>query len=297
MRYSSGPMARTYAKATFKVPAAMADDVAGFLVSKGALGCSVAEMDKPGSRPRKILTLEAWFPAANGSRVPHLYGTMREAGMLANRAHAGRAKTVSDPGWATKWQERFKPFRVGRRFLIVPPWDRRETRGRITLTIVPGFGFGTGHHPTTAGALRAIETLFGEKREFESAIDVGTGSGVLAFAIAALGTPVTAIDVDRQALENARENAKLNPVPAKIHFSTTPLAKINGPFDLIAANILSSVLTELAPELIRKLKRGGRIVLSGIMASEVRDLLPAYRRLRLIAIKRSRGWATVVMAK
>jgi ribosomal protein L11 methyltransferase len=290
-------MAQTYAKATFKVPAAMADDVAGFLVSKGALGCSVAEMDKPGQRPRKILTLEAWFPAANGKRAAGLYGTMRNAGMLANQARAARLKKVSDPGWATKWQERFKPFRVGKQFLIVPPWDRKQTRGRITLTIVPGFGFGTGHHPTTAGALRAIESLFAGNGGFERALDVGTGSGVLAFSIAALGTPVTAIDIDQQALQNARENAKLNPAPAKIRFSATPLARINGRFDLIAANILSTVLTELAPQLIGKLKRGGRIILSGIVASEVRDLLPAYRRLRLIAVNRSRGWATIVMAK
>jgi len=297
MRYSIGPMAQTYAKATFKVPAAMADDVAGFLVSRGALGCSVAEMDKPGRRPRKILTLEAWFPAANGNRAAALYGTMRDAGMLANQARASRPKKISDPGWATKWQERFKPFRVGKRFLIVPPWDRKQMPGRITLTIVPGFGFGTGHHPTTAGALRAIETVLAAKKGVETALDVGTGSGLLAFAIAALGTPVTAIDIDRQALQNARENAKLNPAPGKIRFSTTPLKQIKGRFDLIAANILSTVLTELAPELIRKLRRGGTIILSGIMASEVRDLLPAYRRLRLIAINRSRGWATIVMAK
>ena len=297
MRYSFGPMAQTYAKATFKVPAAMADDVAGFLVSRGALGCSVAEMDKPGRRPRKIVTLEAWFSAANGSRVPRLYGTMRDAGMLANRARAGKTRKVIDPGWATKWQERFKPFRIGKAFLIVPPWDRKQIRGRVTLTIVPGFGFGTGHHPTTAGALRAIENLLAGKTGFRRALDVGTGSGVLAFAIAALGTEVTAIDIDQQALQNARENAKLNPAPAKIRFTTTPLARIKGRFDLIAANILSTVLTELAPQLIRTLKRGGRIILSGIMASEVRDLLPAYRRLRLVAINRSRGWATIVMAK
>ena len=297
MRYSIGPMAQTYAKATFKVPAVMADDIAGFLVSNGAMGCSIAEMDKPGRRPRKIVTLEAWFAAKKEGRIPRLYGTMRDAGMLANGARSSKPKKISDPGWATKWQERFKPFRIGKRFLIVPPWDRKMIGTRITITIAPGFGFGTGHHPTTAGALRAIESLFSEKREFESALDVGTGSGVLAFAIAALGPAVTAIDLDQQALQNARENAKLNPAPARIRFSTTPLAGLKGRFDLITANILSTVLKELAPQLIGKLKRGGRMILGGIMASEVRDLLPAYRSLQLIAIKRSRGWATIVMAK
>jgi len=290
-------MVATYAKATFRVPAAAADEVAGFLVSKGALGCAVAEMEKPGQRPRRTLTLEAYFPTTEGSRISGLYPAMRKGGMLAGRPRATKPKRITDPGWATKWQERFKPLRVGGKFLIVPPWDRKCIAGRISITIVPGFGFGTGHHPSTAGALRAIEKIFAEKPKIDNALDVGTGSGVLAFAMASVGASVMAIDIDQQALENARENAKLNPTPARIRFSATPLARVSGHFDLIVANILSTVLTEIAPALIRRLRRNGRLVLSGIMASEVRNVLPTYRKLRVVAISRCRGWATIMMAK
>jgi ribosomal protein L11 methyltransferase len=76
-----------------------------------------------------------------------------------------------------------------------------------------------------------------------------------------------------------------------------PLKKVSGRFDLIAANILSGVLIELAPELVRRLGPKGKIVLSGIMASEAGDVLPAYRALRTVAVNRNRGWATIVMAK
>jgi ribosomal protein L11 methyltransferase len=296
MRYCKRSMAATYAKATFRVPAVMADEIAGFLISKGALGCAVAEMEKPRQQPRRIVTLEAYFPIANGPQVSGLYAPMRHGGMLVARSRARKPKKIKDPGWATKWQERFKPFHVGKKFLIVPPWDQKRIARRISITIAPGFGFGTGRHPSTAGALRAIENLYAQ-RPYESALDVGTGSGVLAFAMASLNARVTAIDIDRQALENARQNAKLNATGAGIRFSAKPLARVAGRFDLITANILSTILTGMAPLLTRRLKPKGRLVLSGILTSEVRLLLAAYRGLRTVAINRSRGWATLVMAK
>ena len=297
MRYCKRSMTATYAKATFRVPAVMADEIAGFLISRGALGCAVAGMETPRQRPRRILTLEAYFPIANGRQVTGLYATMRHGGMLAARSRARKPKTIKDPGWATKWQERFKPFRVGKKFFIVPPWDQKRISGRVSITIAPGFGFGTGRHPSTAGALRAIEKLFAGRSAYGKALDVGTGSGVLAFAMASLNARVTAIDVDRQALENARQNAKLNPTAAAIRFSAKALARVVGRFDLITANILSSVLIGMAPLLMRRLKPKGRIVLSGILTSEVRQVLAAYCALRTVAINRSRGWATLVMAK
>jgi len=296
MRYCKRSMTATYAKATFRVPAVMADDIAGFLISRGALGCAVAEMEKPRQRPRPILTLEAYFPITNRRQVSGLYAAMRHGGMLAARSRARKPKKIKDPGWATKWQERFEPFHVGKKFFIVPPWDQKRMGGRISITIAPGFGFGTGRHPSTAGALRAIEKLFAE-RSYGNALDVGTGSGVLAFAMASLNARVTAIDIDKQALENARQNAKLNTTAAGIRFSARPLARVAARFDLITANILSTVLIGIAPLLTRRLRPKGRLVLSGILTSEVRQVLAAYRGLRTIAINRSRGWATLVMAK
>lgn len=287
----------TYTKATFPVHAAMADEAAGFLIANGALGCAVAEMEKPGRRPREIVTLEAFFSKIAPRRIDSLRTAMRDAAMLARDARGGAPRKITDPGWATMWQERFKPFPIGKRFLIVPPWDQKKMPGRISLVIRPGLGFGTGHHPSTAGALRAIESVLAEQAPRVSALDVGTGSGVLAFAMASGGMHVVAIDVDRQALQNARENAALNPARSKIRFSSTPLEKVTERFDLVTANILSSVLIAMAPALVKRLKPRGRLILGGILATEVRHVLPAYRALRVIANQRSRGWATLVLGK
>ena len=118
----------------------------------------------------------------------------------------------------------------------------REELDAKRIVIDPGQAFGTGHHPTTYGALGTIEKLCAQRR-FEQALDVGTGSGVLAIAMRLLGAGhVTGIDVDALALVNARENAALNSMRGKIRFATTSLARLRRRFDLITANILSSTL-------------------------------------------------------
>jgi ribosomal protein L11 methyltransferase len=231
---------------------------------------------------------------------------LEHAGMLVDGAIDGARNGVSrivDPGWSTLWMRRFGPFRVGRRILIVPPWKRESERGRTTIVVQPARAFGTGHHPTTAGALRAIESIVGAHAP-RSILDVGTGSGVLAIAAALLGRrdgterEIIAIDVDPTALENARANARLNGVEKSIRFSAVPLASIHRRFDLIAANILSHTLIELAPHLRRIVAPGGRLVLGGFLADEAEDVLSRYRSpLRCLSRNTYRGWTTAVMAR
>jgi ribosomal protein L11 methyltransferase len=289
----------TFAKMTFRTPAALADEAAGLLVAHGALGCAVAELTQPGAKPRKVVTLDAFFLRARPSDVARIGRLMRAAGMINGRAR-GRLVRIADPGWATMWQRRFAPLRVGRRFLIVPPWDHRRETGRISIVIQPGQAFGTGHHPSTAGALRAIESLlYATRAPRRTALDVGTGSGVLALAMKMMGAErIVAIDVDEVALDNARDNAELNGLPRAIRFSAIPLSSVRGRFDLITANILSAVLIEMAPELARKLAAGGTLILGGILSREapavVRRLRPM---LRLTATRHSRGWATLVFSQ
>jgi ribosomal protein L11 methyltransferase len=215
----------------------------------------------------------------------------------------GSVRRIVDPGWSTLWRRRFGPFRVGRRMLIVPPWKRENQRGRTTIVVQPARAFGTGHHPTTAGALRAIEAIL-EAHAPRSILDAGTGSGVLAIAAALLGRgdgherDIIAIDVDPTALENARANARLNGVEKSIRFSSVPLASIHRHFDLIVANILSHTLIELAPHLKRLVAPGGRLILGGFLADEAEEVLSHYRSpLRCLSRRTHRGWTTLVMAR
>jgi ribosomal protein L11 methyltransferase len=291
---------RSYTRAIFRTHAHLADEAAGILVAGGAIGCAVAGMKLPRAREEKTVALEAYFDAISASELTRLKLSLEQAGMLADGAVVDGARRIVDPGWSTLWMKRFGPFRVGRRMLIVPPWKRAYEPGRTTIVVQPARAFGTGHHPTTAGALRAIESIIGTHAP-RSILDAGTGSGVLAIAAALMNKrsgEIIAIDIDPTALENARANARLNGVEKSIRFSSVPLVSIHRHFDLIVANILSGTLIELAPHLKRIVAPGGRLILGGFLADEADDVLSHYRApLRCLSRKTHRGWTTIVMAR
>lgn len=289
-----------YIRTAFRTPWALADEAAGILVAKGALGCAVIGMRRSAPGPNKVVSLEAFFPHLSAARMRSIHRTMSEAGVLAPAAPktAPEAERIADPGWATLWQGRFRPLRIGRRFLVVPPWNPTAEPGRIGIVIEPGQAFGTGHHPTTAGALRAMERLC-RARPFESVLDVGTGSGILALGAARLGASrVVGIDLDRVALRNARANARANRLHGGVRFDTTPLARVVGRFDLVIANILGPVLLGLAPALKRRLNRGGALILGGILRREANDVAARFTpALKLAESRVARGWATMVFTR
>jgi ribosomal protein L11 methyltransferase len=287
-----------YIKATFETPAGLADEAAGILVAHGALGCAVERGGRAGPKSRRPVTLEAYFTTLRPAKLRAIRNAMRAAGMLAASDRDRASESIADPGWATMWQSRFKPLPIGQRFLIVPPWHRASDPGRISITVLPGQAFGTGHHPTTSGALLAIDDLVADQK-ITRAIDVGTGSGILAIALAMLGVPkVIGIDNDALALDNARENAELNAVAKRIAFSTTPIARVRGKFDLVVANILSKTLIAMAPDLTRVIANGGHLVLGGILAREAKGVASHYApELQLTNTAVSRGWITLVFAR
>ena len=289
--------ARNYVQVAFEIPAAMVDDAAGMLVAEGAMGCAVGG-DHRSAHRRATLELQAYFDRLGRSRLAAIRRAMTAAGMLARPDRTLRRQLIEDPGWATAWMDRFEPLRVGRHLLIVPPWNSNVGTRRLRLVINPGQAFGTGHHPTTYGALATIEKLCAAQH-FEQALDVGTGSGVLAIAMRLMGVArVTAIDIDALAIHNARENAALNSLAGKIRFATAPLARLRPRFDLITANILSSTLIAMATTLTRLLARRGRLVLGGILNREAAAVLRSYGPpLRCLVVRRDRGWSTLVLAR
>jgi ribosomal protein L11 methyltransferase len=290
---------RTYVRLQFDLPAADADAAAAILVANRALGCEVSKI-RP-TRPAPVRTphqvrLKAYFDRLNDADLKRVRRALESAAMIGATARLQR-ETLADPGWATMWMTRFEPFTVGR-FLIVPPWNHEQRADRIRLVIQPGQGFGTGHHGSTYGVLRLIDDLC-RKRPFTRALDVGTGSGILAIAMRLRGVgEVTAIDIDPVALENARENADLNHVREHVRFSLVPIASLRRHFDLITANILSSTLIEMAPRLLHRLAPEGRLILAGILNREAESVIEAYRpTMRCIERRADRGWTALLLAQ
>ena len=282
------------------MPHAMADDAAGILIMDGALGCEASKIARPAgtaSVASNPVLLRAYFERITPLTLKRLQAKLQAAKMLANGS-TPEHRVLEDPGWATMWQARFHPLRIGQRFLVLPPWHRERDPDRIRLVIRPGQAFGTGHHPSTSGTLSALEELC-KNQHLEHALDVGTGSGILAIAMVKLGVAeVTAIDTDIAAVANAKGNARLNRVMARIRFSTIPLASLRGRFALIAANILSSTLIRMAPDLKKRLRRHGHLVLAGILQREAKSVAAAYLPELTYVGARNRGaWTTLIFRR
>lgn len=176
--------------------------------------------------------------------------------------------------WGEGWKKYFKPVTVGSRFLVRPPWESAPVPDRLEIIINPALAFGTGTHETTQLVMELMEELAAPGCRV---LDSGTGSGVLALAAVKLGAgSVTAFDIDPDALANAAENLALNGAQAKVRLVHGGLADLPPQqYDLVLANINRHVLVSLIPHFVPFLKKGGSMILSGILIEEHEHLLAA----------------------
>ncbi|MBY5455309.1 50S ribosomal protein L11 methyltransferase [Rhizobium leguminosarum] len=209
-------------------------------------------------------------------------------------------EVIPDVDWVVKSLEGLKPVRAGR-FLVHGSHDRDKVRpGDIAIEIDAGQAFGTGHHGTTAGCLEVIDAVV-RSRPVRNALDLGTGSGVLAIAVRKLrNIPVLATDIDPIATKVAAENVRRNGIASGIVARTAPgfhstAFSEHGPFDLIIANILARPLIRMAPKLATHLAPGGSVILSGILAGQRWKVIAAYSgaRLRHVRTIWRNGWVTI----
>lgn len=178
---------------------------------------------------------------------------------------------LPEQDWVRLTQAQFDPIRISQRLWIVPSWHDAPDAQAITLRLDPGLAFGTGSHPTTRLCLRWLDAHL---RAGEQVLDYGCGSGILAIAAARLGaTRVLGCDLDPQAVAAARDNAMRNQVAADF---SLPDALPAGAFDVVVANILTNPLKALMPLLAARTRRGGRLVLSGILAEQAAEVMALY---------------------
>jgi len=211
---------------------------------------------------------------------------------------------VPDIDWVTHSLEGLHAVRAGR-FFVHGSHDRDSVRpGDLPIQIDAGLAFGTGHHGTTSGCLEMIARVLARETP-RNALDLGTGSAVLAIAIAKLRRiPVLATDIDPVAVRVARENVLLNKVAAWVETATAPgfhnpIFGRRRPFGLIVANILARPLMKLAPEMARHLEPGGSLILSGILERQRNAVVAAYvgQGFRHVTTLHREGWVTIHMKR
>jgi ribosomal protein L11 methyltransferase len=231
--------------------------------------------------------------------------TRLESALLdAGHKIAFSIEAIAEIDWVLQSLSGLSPVYAGK-FVIIGSHDidklRFFDRGII---INAGQAFGTGHHGTTAGCLEMLDENL-KHRKFVNVLDLGTGSGVLAIAIAkTLPARILASDIDPVAIQVAQDNARLNHVHRRIEFVVSAGMQHRrfaecGSFDLIIANILAGPLQALSRDICRHLSRGARLILSGLLPHQKARII-AYYRMQGLALIRSHyrdGWLILVMEK
>lgn len=198
---------------------------------------------------------------------------------------------LKNSDWVAEYQKSIKPLQIGK-FYIHPTWDEAH-KDLINIIIDPALAFGTGHHPTTSSSLRAIEKYV---KVQDSVLDVGCGSGILGVGALKLGANVDACDTDIVCIENTELNAKLNEVKfSNLWEGSCSLAK--NTYDVVVANIVADVLTFIASDLKKVLKKDGVLVLSGILDKYEEKVLKFYTDFTIVEKIKEDEWITLVLKR
>ena len=205
---------------------------------------------------------------------------------------------MDDADWENNWKQFYKPMEIGERLIVVPEWEKANTKGRIPLILNPGLTFGTGSHATTRLCLTALEK---HVQTGMQVLDLGCGSGILSIAALLLGAQhAFACDIDEKCVDVAYENAALNNIGKERYtvrwgdvLSDARLQKeMGGQYDIIVANIVADVIMGLSSQVRPFLKEGGLFLTSGIIddrAAEVAEKLRA-DGWEILEERHSEGW-------
>ena len=272
-----------YRELIVELDRAQAEAFSDALIDLGALSVSVEDADadtpdeqplfgEPGLTPQRT----AW----QRSRVIALIAPEHDPAVLAAAAANALAlaampkfdvREVEDQDWVRLTQSQFEPISIGERIWVVPSWHAAPDPQALILELDPGLAFGTGSHPTTRLCMEWIEQSV---THGQSLLDYGCGSGILAILAKKCGAnPVFGIDIDPQAVDSARENSARNQTDVTFGLPDACPAE---EFDIVVANILSNPLKLMASMLASKVKSGGRLALSGVLARQADEVAAAY---------------------
>lgn len=300
----------SYRELVFTAPAEIAEPLGDALLELGALSVTVEDdaaggydenplYGEPGLSPE----VQAWDrssvtalfnPEIDDSDaknfIPELLASLSEAGFNLPVPHE---RVVEEQDWVRLTQSQFAPIQIGERIWVVPSWHEAPTDpNAICLAVDPGLAFGTGSHPTTHLCLLWLEQ--NTHLANQSLLDYGCGSGILAIAAAKLGcNPVVGTDIDPQAMVAAHSNAEINNTVIRFVLpnENAPELASETKYDIVMANILANPLQVLAPALVNKMRPGGKIVLSGVLARQAEEVIATYSQwLQLSVWKESEGW-------
>lgn len=229
------------------------------------------------------------------SEVRQCLRDLKEAGWQIDPDRVGAGALAPEEEWRDAWKKHFHVTRLTRQIVVVPSWESYERLADdLVIHLDPGQAFGTGGHASTQLVLEELQRMVDDKQFASPArvFDLGTGSGILAIAAALFWTEtnIFATDIDPLSIRATDENAAKNGVKDRIAVSTTDLKEVETTFPLVLANIQAHTLRSLRPWLLPRLDRGGHLLVSGILSSQIQSLADDYCQqgdVELVAIRKS----------
>ena len=265
----------TWLKLTIHHPPITSEALSQLLFDSGAEGLWEDNPD-----PAGFLVTHCGFAAGELPRLekelPELIGRVASAFEISSNDFSFYFTQEDNLNWAEKWKEGLEPIILGPKLAVAPTWWAADDlpKSEIVLLLDPGLAFGSGHHATTCLCLEyLIELAPGAQR----ILDLGSGSGILALAAAALNPTayILGIDNDPTTVAVAEENADINNLGHRVKFSVSP-EDIKPPFDLLVANITAGILMELAPQISSLAESNSRLILSGLLHFQVDEVLEVF---------------------
>ena len=226
----------------------------------------------------QFLKLRVYFEN-QGTDQEQLYLSIKnEITALSNDSFpfTGKIERIADEDWEHQWRMNLKPIRVTDRLTINQTWNTVEpSPEKIILTIDPEMAFGTGLHESTRLSIRLMERVEIEGKSF---LDAGTGTGILGMYAGKLGAKkVTAVDCDPFSIKNTKKNLKINGLVSVVSLLQRDISQgINGSYDIITANLQSSIILKTLDVLKSALVQGGNLILSGILKNEEDEMKIAF---------------------
>ncbi|UTA48627.1 50S ribosomal protein L11 methyltransferase [Simiduia sp. 21SJ11W-1] len=215
--------------------------------------------------------------------------------LLAEPPTQMKWEQLEDKDWEREWMASFKPICCGERLWICPSWQAPPQADAVNLMLDPGLAFGTGTHPTTFLCLQWLDQQPLAGRHL---VDFGCGSGILGIAALLLGAKqVIGVDIDPQALLATRENASRNGMPADAMPVYLPADAPAPVADIVLANILAGPLVELADTLSAQVSPGGKLCLSGILATQADTVMAAYPAFDFDPVAQKEEWVRLTGTK
>ena len=207
---------------------------------------------------------------------------------------------IKNKDWLLEWKRFFHPTNIGKQFIICPPWEIPEKKDAFhNIIIEPGYGFGSGSHPSTVIALEMLETYVQEmERKLESILDVGTGSGILLIASKYLGlTKLLGVDIDLPSIYDAEKNFKINNIGNNILTVCSGPECINYKFDIVVSNMMLHELEVVKESLAKNVKNNGVLILSGFYKSQKERIKSYFKEFETLFEISSDEWCGIVISK